>query len=217
MLKVAVASVEDGLNAMNSHTAKSALDAEPTINILRKDFIGIVSLIYSYSTRVWIALGKQPPTPSAAVPTLQELSNHIRSLYGCALVFRDLEDRALSAEVHTSTIDILLTTQVLLQAYSAQQNGEDVMRKTAALHEACERGKNLSTDNREAVLKMWKQDSEALKDAIKEMNALLCPESAGGNDSPSDGWDELLEGEVGGAELSTEDLVVVKKVRVDVS
>jgi hypothetical protein len=217
MLKVALACVTDGLDALKSDTAKSGLDEEPTIEVLRKDFIGIISLIYSYSSRLWIALGKQPPTPSAAVPTLQEISNHIRSIYGCAIAFRDQEAQTFSAEVQTSATDILFAMKVMLEGYSAQQRGDDMMRKTAALHEACEKGKNLSVDNREAVLKIWKQDSEALKDAIKEMNALLSTKSAEDAEETSNGWDDLLDDEVGGAELSEDDIVIVKKVSIGMS
>lgn len=211
MLGVALACVQDGLDALKSDTTKSGLDGEPTIEVLRKDFIGIISLIYSYSSRLWIALGKQPPTPSAAIPTLQEISNRIRSLYGCAIAFRNLDGKAFSAEVQTSAADILLAMKVMLDGYSAQQRAEDMMRKTAALHEACEKGKNLSVDNREAVLKIWKQDSEALKDAIKEMNALLSPKSVEDGEA-SNGWDDLLEDDAGGTELSEDDIVIVKKV-----
>lgn len=202
--------MQDGLDALKSDTAKSGLEGEPTIDVVRKDLISIISLIYSYSTRVWIALGKQPPTPSAAVPTLQDITKHIRSLYGCTLVFRDLQGKTFAAEVQTSAMDILSAMQVLLKGYSDQRHGEEMMRKTASLHEACERGRNLSVDNREAVLRIWKQDNEALKDAIKELNALLSPESADA-DVP-DGWDDLLGEDAGGTELSEAEINTIKKV-----
>ena len=197
------------MKALKSNTAKSGLETEASIEVVRKDLISIISLIYSYSTRLWIALGKQPPTPSAAIPTLQDITNHVRSLYGCAIFFRDMEGKTLAAEVHTSATEILLAMQVLLEGYSAQERGENLMRKTGALHEACERGKNLSVDNREAVLKIWKQDGDAVKDAIKELNALLNPQPADGD---LDGWDELLGEEAGGTELSEGDISTIKKV-----
>ncbi|KIM33128.1 hypothetical protein M408DRAFT_149252 [Serendipita vermifera MAFF 305830] len=176
--------------------------------------MSIISLIYSYSTRLWVALGKQPPTPSAAVPTLQEITNHIKSLYGCALVFRELEGNTIAAEVNTVATEVLLAMQVLLESYSVRKSGEDSMRNTASLHEACERARNLSVDNREAALKIWKQDSDGLKDAIKELNSLLNPQST--ENEVSDGWDELLGEDAGQAELSEDDISAIKKVRTNI-
>jgi hypothetical protein len=163
---------------------------------------------------LWIALGKQPSTPSAACSTLDELSKHICSLYGCTLAFTQDTGPTLIAETRAAATGVLLALQSLLHEYSSGSDGGDSMRKTGALHEACDSARNISLDEREAALKVWKQDGEVVKDAIKELNGLLSPLDDAGSEGFSDGWDELLGEDVGSAELSEEDLVASKKVRI---
>jgi hypothetical protein len=209
----ALTQVQTGLKALQDKERKTALEERPSVDILRKDFVGLISLIYTYSTRLWIALGKRPPTHSAAFPTLDELSNYTKQFYGCALAFTDSYGVTLQGEIHTAAIEILLALEGLLQDYS-QSSGENSKQRTATLHEICDRSRNVSTDNREAVLKIWKQDNEALKDAIKELNDLLNPEDTeDSSDGVSDGWDELLGGEQSSAELSGSEIATVKKAR----
>ncbi|PVG04459.1 hypothetical protein CPB86DRAFT_218980 [Serendipita vermifera] len=210
----ALTQVQTGLRALRDNERKTALEEQPSVDILRKDFVGIISLIYTYSTRLWIALGKRPPTHSAAFPTLDELSNYTKTLYGCALAFTDSYGGTLRVEIHTAAIEVLSALEALLRDYS-ESNGENSKQMTATLHEICDRSRNVSTDNREAVLKIWKQDSEALKDAIKELDELLNPDDLeDSSDGVSDGWDELLGGEETGAELSGGEMATVKKVLV---
>jgi hypothetical protein len=187
------------------------LGEQPAFDVLRKDFISVISLIHSHSTRLWIALGKQPPTPSAAHATLDELSKHICSLYGCTLAFTQNSGPTFITEARAAATEVLLGLQRLLQEYSSGADGGDSMKKTAALHEACDSARNISLDDREAALKVWKQDGEVVKDAIKELNNLLKPLEDTGF---SDGWDELLGEDVGVTELSEDDRVSAKKVRI---
>jgi Grap2 and cyclin-D-interacting len=203
--------LDTGLKALQNNNARTVLEELPTFDVLRKDFISVISLIHSHSTRLWIALGKQPPTPSAACATLDELSKHICSLYGCTLAFTQISGPTFIAEARAAATEVLLALQRLLQEYSSGGDGGDSMRKTAALNEVCESARNISLDDREAALKVWKQDGEVVKDAIKELNSLLKPiEDAGF----SDGWDELLGEDVGITELSEENRVAAKKVRI---
>jgi hypothetical protein len=190
------------------------LNEQPTFNVLRKDFISVISLIHSHSTRLWIALGKQPPTPSAASATLDELSKHICSLYGCTLAFTQDSGPTFIAEARAAATGVLLALQGLLQEYSSGSDGGDSMQKTGALHEACDSARNISLDEREAALKVWKQDGEMVKDAIKELDGILNPLDDAGSEGLSDGWGELLGEEVGSTELSEEDRVASKKVRI---
>ncbi|KAG8755148.1 hypothetical protein FRC14_004310 [Serendipita sp. 396] len=204
-----------GLDALQKDAARSGLTETIPLEILRKDFISVVSLIYNYSTRLWIAIGKQPPTPSAALPTLKDLSQHVSTLYGCALAFRDVHGKSFMSEARRSAVDILVALQPLLQEYMAGKSSDNTMRKTAAIHESCDKARNLSLDAREAVCKEWKVDNETLKDAMKEVNEMLNPERPGHDEEISDGWDELLDGEAAHeVELTEKDRAAIKKVTV---
>lgn len=202
--------VDKGLSILQQRSGKSGLDSTPALDILRKDYLGIISLIYSYTTRLWIALGKQPPTPSAAGPTLEELTKHTSSLYGCVLAFGATHGKAFSDEVEQGALGILQSMSALFREYSSAKNGGESMQMTASVHEACDKARNLSIDSREAVLKRWKVDSESLKDAIKEVYNLLDQDN---EEDAEDGWDELVDADdMVDQSLSEQDRMVVKKV-----
>lgn len=86
------------------------------------------------------------------------------------------------------------------------------MRKTAALHEICEAAKGISIDNREAAAKVWKQDSEALKDAIREVDDLLNDNEESREEGDDDGWDELLDEKVEDTQLTEDEKGTIKRV-----
>ncbi|KAG8823516.1 hypothetical protein FRC17_009305 [Serendipita sp. 399] len=204
--------ISSGLDALQQGTARSGLTEIVPLETLRKDFISVVSLIYNHTTRLWLALGKQPPTPAAILPTLQDLSKHISTLYGCALAFRDVYGKSFVSEARRSTVGVLVALQHLLQDYIEGKKGDNSMRKTAAVHESCDHARNLSLDAREAVWKEWKIDNEAIKDAMRELKELLSTGETGDKEEISDGWDELLEGEAAcEVELTDNDRAAIKK------
>jgi len=183
----------------------------PTFSALRKDFLSLMTLIHSYTTRLWMALGKKPSTPAAAVPILETLSQHIQNLSGCAGAFdRNQFGNSLSNEARLAAQEVLQATKVLLRAYANNSEEPDSSQRTGTVHDACDRHRNLSMDNREAVAKIWKNDQEALKDALKEVEELLSPSD---EDALGNGWDELDQ-ELGdlASELTEAEVSLVKKV-----
>lgn len=183
----------------------------PTFSALRTDFMSLLTLIHSFTTRLWMALGKKPSTPAAAVPILVTLSQHIENLSGCAGAFDGNRfGNSLSNEARLAAQDVLHATKVLLNAYSNNFADPDSSQRTGSVHDACDRRRNLSMDNREAVAKIWKSDQETLKDALKEVEELLSPSSEVALDS---GWDELDQelGDVA-SELTEDEVSLVKKV-----
>ena len=183
----------------------------PTFTALRKDFLSLLTLTHSYTTRLWMALGKQPSTPAAAISILENLSQYIQSLSGCAGAFdRNQFGNSLSNEARLAAQEVLEATKVLLKAYANNFAGADSAQRTGSVHDACDRHKNLSMDNREAVAKIWKNDQEALKDALKEVEELL---STSGEDALDNGWDELdQELSVPASALTEAEVSLVKKV-----
>lgn len=183
----------------------------PTFSALRKDFLSLLTLIHSYTTRLWMALGKKPSTPTAAVSILKTLSQHIQDLSGCAGAFdQNRFGNSLSNEARLAAQEVLHATNVLLRAYSNKFEGADSAQRTGSVHDVCERHKHLSMDNREAVAKIWKNDQEALKDALKEVEELL---STSDEDTLDNGWNELDQ-DLGGttSELTEVEVSLVKKV-----
>jgi hypothetical protein len=183
----------------------------PTFSVLRKDFLSILTLIHSYTTRLWMALGKKPSTPAAAVPILETLSQHIQNLSGCAgAIDRNRFGNALADEARLATQEVLQATKVLLNAYANNLADLDSSQRTGSVHDACDRHRSISMDNREAVAKIWKNDQEALKDALKEVEELLSPSDEVALDN---GWDEL-DRELGDitSDLSEDEVILVKKV-----
>ena len=106
--------------------------------------------------------------------------------------------------------EVLQATKVLLRVYANTFADGDSAQRTGSVHDACDRHKNLSMDNREAVTKIWKNDQEALEDALKEVEELL---STSEDDALDDGWNELDQ-ELGGpaSELTEAEAGLVKKV-----
>jgi hypothetical protein len=183
----------------------------PAFSALRKDFLNLLTLIHSYATRLWMALGKKPPTPAAAVSILEALSQHIQNLSGCAGAFdRNRFGNSLSNEARLAAQEVLQATKVLLRAYENNSVDSDSAQRTGSVHDACDRHRSISVDNREAVSKIWKNDQEALKDALKEVEELL---STSDEDALDDGWNELDQ-EIGGpaSELTEAEVSLVKKV-----
>ena len=183
----------------------------PEFSALRKDFLSLLTLIHSYSTRLWMALGKKPSTPAAAVSILETLSQHIQNFSGCAGAFdQNRFGNSLSTEARTAAQEVLQATKSLLRAYANNFADGDSAQRTGSVHDACDRHKSLSMDNREAVTKIWKNDQEAMKDALREVEGLL---STSDDDALDDGWNELDQ-ELGSpaSELTEAEVSLVKKV-----
>ena len=158
-----------------------------------------------------MALGKKPSMPAAAVQILETLSQHIENLSGCAGAFDGNRfGNSLSNEARLAAQDVLHATKVLLNAYANNLADPDSSQRTGSVHDACDRHRNLSMDNREAVAKIWKSDQETLRDALKEVEELLSPSD---DVALGSGWDELdQELSDVASELTEDEVSLVKKV-----
>ena len=177
------------------------------LSTLRTDFLSILSLIYSNTTKLSIALNPSTPTHSAATRPLKDLISHASTLASNASLFLpSVHGRTLTAEVHSVAKSVLTALEDLARAHTSliARGGDttsgtgEYLSKTAIVHELIARAKaadpqGLSRSNLIAVRKRWLEHSETVSDA----EAMLESESsASDNDDNNkdtefdDGWDD---------------------------
>ena len=198
------------LNAL-AHTCTQSILAVNTapdtqhipLSTLRTDFLSILSLIYSNTTKLSIALNPSTPTHSAAIRPLKDLISHASTLASNASLFLpSVHGRTLTAEVHSVAKSVLTALEDLARAHisliargDATSGSEEYLSKTAIVHELIARAKaadpqGLSRSNLIAVRKRWLEHSETVSDA----EAMLEFESSSDDDNKDtefdDGWDD---------------------------
>ncbi|KAN0137256.1 hypothetical protein V8E53_004966 [Lactarius tabidus] len=140
---------------------------------LRTDFLSILSIIYSNTTKLSIALNPSTPTYSAAIRSLKDLTAHASTLTSNAYLFLP--------SVHSVAQSVLTGLENLARAHlsliarvptkgDATSGTEEYISKTAVVHELVAQAKaadtqGLSRSNLVAVRKRWLEHSEAVSDA----------------------------------------------------
>lgn len=199
----------------------STASTPASFSSLRTDLLALLRLIYSHSTRLSLSL-KPPPTIPAAIKVLGDLDADLSRLVACASCVSEKDSGvALRKEVVWCVQEVVEAAQGLVECFGAGNlDAEDktYLMKTGALHASIDRiGKDLSVDNRAAVVKLWKSNDASLQDALEE-----CKEMTSGNDGDEeeeededDGWDEIM-GEAGKpTKLTEEELERTKKVGLE--
>ena len=140
--------------------AKRDVQQELPLSTLRADFISILSVIYSNTTKLSIALNPASPTYSAALTPLKDLTTYSSTLASNASSFLpNVHGRALTTEVHSTARGVFKALQELVHAHlspltnpaskddggdavavavpkPSSQNGNDAyLAKTAVVHE----------------------------------------------------------------------------------
>jgi hypothetical protein len=196
---------------------------------LRTDFLSLLSLIYSNTTKLSIALNPSTPTYSAALRPLKDLITHSSTLASNASLFLPtVHGRTLTAEVHSVAKSVLTALEDLARAHlslltkvDATSGTGDYLSKTAIVHELITQAKavhpqGLSRSNLVAVRKRWLEHSEIVSDAeaILEIEAFPPDDDDNKDDEFGDGRDdpELDLGSDPG-EQSPEQIELAKKVR----
>ena len=177
-----------------------------SLSVLRKDFLSLLTLIYTTSTKVALTLRPSEPAYSASLTPVQELTKHISSLTTCATLF-DEHGLTLAKEVRQSAQDVCEAVRGLSQTFititenpgnegasTSSGAGEDYLVRTGAIHEIVENiKKELSEDNVAAVRKKYAVEVGLLEDTVKEV-AEMIEDSEGDGDS-EDEDDEGFEDE----------------------
>ncbi|THH17803.1 hypothetical protein EW146_g3065 [Bondarzewia mesenterica] len=180
---------------------------------LRRDLISLLSLVYSHTTKLSIALNPATPTYKAALSPLKDLATHTSTLASNAASFDPIvHGRSLTDEVHHLVKSVFDAIQKLAQAHLSLMKegaakgkigaaGEEYLVKTAAVHDLIDRARSegpsgLSKDNVHAVRKLWKSRGEPIADAIAELDDVI--ESADGDedDEESDASDGLSDADL---------------------
>ncbi|KAI0062389.1 hypothetical protein BV25DRAFT_1785090, partial [Artomyces pyxidatus] len=171
--------------------------APQQLPVLRKDFLAILTLIYSHTTKLSVALNPASPTPSAALSPLRELTSYANTLASNAAAFHPpAHGAALTAEVRTLATNVLRALHDLsvthLALYSASSSskpskgaaGEEYLVRTGVVHDLITRGQaDLPKSNLVAVRRRWTDHGATLADALSEL------EDEPG-DGADDGWDD---------------------------
>ena len=197
---------------------------------LRTDFISLLSVIYSNSTKLSIALNPSNPTYSAAAIPLKDLITHSSTLASNASSFLpNVHGRALTAEVHSTATDVLTALQDLSHAHlslliksaskddaaipTSKKASDTYLAKTGVVHELITQAKadhpeGLSRTNLIAVRKRWSENLDLVADAAAILEIEADPPDDDDDDF-DDGWGDDSDP----GKQSPEQVELAKKVR----
>ncbi|KAH9180543.1 hypothetical protein EDB89DRAFT_1919666 [Lactarius sanguifluus] len=171
------------------------------LSTLRTDFLSLLSLIHSNTTKLSIALNPSSPAYSAAQRPLKDLITNSSTLASNASLFLpDVHGRTLTAEVHSIAKNVLTALEDLARAHLSlitrvptEAASEEYLSKTGIVHELIAQAKaghpqGLSRTNLVAVRKRWLEHAETVSDAeaMLEVETFVSDD----DDKDSDGWDD---------------------------
>jgi len=198
------------LNSLSQSTAKTEI---ASVDVLRKDTLSIHGLIHTNSTRLSVALGKQPPSYPIALLPLKDLISHVGQLTSCTTAFPPgllRKEAVWAAETTTQALEVL-ARHFATNCRQDKAEDQEYLIKTGAVHDAVLKAAELSEGEVDAVVKRWKANAEALEDSLGEVKEMMEDKGEVGSENASDdGWDELGEGF--GGKLSVEEMNRVKKI-----
>ncbi|KAJ6596892.1 hypothetical protein DFH09DRAFT_1133032 [Mycena vulgaris] len=213
-------------------TCNAALDATApqsspqSLDVLHKDLVSLLSLLYAATTKVSLALKPSHPTYSASLTPLKDLADHVSALFHCTSLFvPDTHGATLVQEVGSLIKDAIESIRALVQKFleieandsrqSSGQAGDEYMVRTATVHNVVDRARALSATNLLAVRKRWTEDAASLDDGFREVADMVeDAESTDTEDSDDamfdDGWEEIGIGK--SQKMNPEELDRTKKV-----
>ncbi len=193
--------------ALNTNPASEQLP----LSSLRTDFLSLLSVIYSNTTKLSIALNPSNPTYSAATIPLKDLITYSSTLASNASSFLpNVHGRTLTTEVHSTATDVLTALRGLAHAHlsllakseskddpavsgSSKNDSGSYLAKTGVVHELITQAKadhpqGLSRTNLIAVRKRWHEHSKTVADAAAILEIEADPPDD--DDDFDDGWDD---------------------------
>ena len=207
------------------------------LSSLRTDFLSLLSVIYSNTTKLSIALNRSNPTYSAVTIPLKDLITHSSTLASNASSFLpNVHGRALTAEVHATAIDVLTALQDLAHTHlsllikSASKDDAAVLTskkkpasdtylaKTGVVHELITQAKadhpeGLSRTNLIAIRKRWCEHSGLVADAAAVLEIEADPPDDDDDEIDNDDFDDRWGDISDPGKQSPEQVELAKKVR----
>ncbi|KAL7413821.1 hypothetical protein BDY24DRAFT_388270 [Mrakia frigida] len=220
-------------------SSSSSSSSSPPLppSTLSSDFLSLLHLLKSHTTTLSLSLGKPPPTPHAALPSLLKISTDFQrvqflvsslSLTSHVLLVkewgwcRDELKEALVALVKGFQTDLFGSKE----GVNGRKGGweKEYLGRVGQVYSVVERAvdkKNgLSKSEREAIGKKWRSEGEGLVDGEREAKEIVeeeDDEDSEGEDEneeeeeeEDDGWEGLMGGK--SIKKSSEEKQVVKKL-----
>ncbi|EAU88543.1 hypothetical protein CC1G_04249 [Coprinopsis cinerea okayama7 len=193
---------------------------QTSLNVIHKDFLALLSLLYASTTKIALCLKPSSPTYSASITPLKDQTTHVGNLSQNVRLVRKEHGLTLLNEFKSVAKTVINPLKQLAQVFLDHANGEKVnddayLSKTGEVHHAIDKARSspggLSSSNHIAVKKAWGLHQGSLIDAMDELKELSESEgSPGSTDDIDDGWDEL--GIDAPSKMSAEELGRLKKV-----
>ncbi|KAF7322975.1 hypothetical protein HMN09_00077100 [Mycena chlorophos] len=218
---VALTLVVETCNAVLNPNAISEPSETQTLEIIHRDLVSLLSLLYAAVTKVSLVLKPAKPAYQAALAPLKDLSDHSSALFHCSRHFLpEVHGATLVQEIEFLVKDAMEAIRALAQCFldvessgirtASGQAGDEYMVRTATAHTVLKR--DVSTNNLAAVRKRWSNDAASLEDGYREVGEMI--EDADSLDEEEDGfddgWDELGLGK--SQQLDPDELERTKKI-----
>ena len=196
LARIALTLVVENCKAAIHNIDDAAQDSYPDFLTLRKDFLSLLSLIYSSSTKVALALKPSSPQYKAALTPLKELSNNVTALTHSIRLMRRDQSTTVLKEYTSLVQNVIRAVESLAQIFldSTTTATEEYLVRTGTIHDLIDMARKpggLSVTNRDAVRKRWLQNHESIVDGAEEIQQVCSPRDTEGDDFIDDGWEEL--------------------------
>lgn len=196
----------------------------PELHVLRQDFVSLLSVLHSSTTKLALTLKPSSPAYSASLTPLKDISTHTSALVHCTSLFDPaIHGATLIQEIISVLTDVIESIKSLLQTFlsleaepsSPRKTGEEYLVRVGSVHEVIDNARGsdgISIDNIVAVRKKWTAHKASLEDGVREVGEMIEDEEANvsGNYDDNSGWNEL--GMPSGRKMEKEELERTKKV-----
>ncbi|CAG8509667.1 8128_t:CDS:2, partial [Racocetra persica] len=162
-----------------------------------KNELGKLGLILANDATKMTLACKPPCTPSAAIPTINAISETLFLISGHAASVPLSAGKTFANEIKSTTGDIIYASAALANSFldsPVDMNTANYghLISTGILWNACDLFQQLPSKNSAAVSQKWKGILALLEDAICEIVDLISENNQNANDDIDDGWDEIL-------------------------
>jgi len=213
------------LTALSEQTDASEHYPTADFATLRTDFMSLLSIIHSATTKVALSLKPTSPQYKASLVPLRDLTNNVAALVHSIRLMRQTQGLTVMKEYESVAKNVISAVKSLVQSLRSPPVGnvpstEQYLVRTGEVHDIIDRVRKaggLSSNNRDAVRKVWLQDHDSLQDGAEEIKEICKPAVSNAKDEDEDeeafddGWEEL--GIDSSQTLSPSELDRAEKVR----